>query len=942
MAWPAGGGAWAVGNGGMISHWNGSAWDESRVPLSGPTDTPPNFYGVAFADAAHGWAVGAGGAIYDYAGGRWRPDPASKSLTRQTLYTIAATRQGTAVAAGAEGTVLSLQGGSWQEARDAEQLAPPDTAGHPRIFFASAALPDGTMGLGGTGVLLMRNADGSFRAPRDTDSVDGTITALALSSTPSGVQAIAAVNPRSITKYLNGELAMTSGWVMAHDGGGWHDVELDHQLTMWTSTDTAAQHDAVFAIALEPGTSRGWAVGGYPALTVDDDNRSYQRESPSSVTYRVDLAGDPSPPSSMLQLPDPPSGGFTFAFLGDSACAAGVCGAAMGSGITADVTLQEARDEIAAVMPSLAMFGGNMRRSGLPEELDEFGRYIDSWPQSIPFYAAMGNQDLVTGYDTGQLYPGAPSQSLPGSAGFYASAFAGRPAPWGNGTPPASVVPRKVAVDTGVDATKAHSHYAFDFAPEGLPTQARFIVINTSENDLKATQAAHENPTLSSGSSQLDFVSQQVDAARAEHVPAIVVMNTPADDPRGPQTDSHVLSPDSALAFDTTLLQHQPAAVFASGLTANFASQVPASSIPTFISGGAGSPLIGDRSAFHGYYHAWLLVTVDPSKPGPLSRDAVRAMPVVDSVSLKLNLTTAQAALPAGEATRAFALGRLPDSGLGNVNGASPDPSQSRAQYMQVPDLFDGNYQCTPGTEYRSCYTTYAMRPYHRFWSEDEKVAAFVKPCPVASNPGQPCKDDKGQMIRDDQDGYLCTFTPGKVWLDTVLGIHRARMQLTVTPGTGGACNGTLPLATTQTLTTKTTLQTHQQQVVPEQPQVVPGPAPRPVHHVVYHPVNPNLVPAVMPPPVPVLAAAPPLPAAGTAAKKEEEREKAFQQSKENSGGAEGHGHHATAYAPALDPWDGRTLAVAGASALMMLILGAAWAGARRRPEAAFDRRRWQ
>jgi hypothetical protein len=944
LSWPTGGGAWAAGNAGVLAHWDGHGWSESRVPLASPTDTPPNFYGVAFSDAGHGWAVGAGGAIYDYAGGRWRPDPASKALTAHTLYTVAATPQGAAVAAGEGGTVLVLQGGAWREAQDAEQLAPPDKVGHPRPFYASAALADGTIGIGGRGVLLMRDAGGHFATPHAADSVDGTIVALGLSRTPSGIQAIAAVNPRSSTKYVNGELGMTSGWVMAHDAGGWHDVELDHQLTMWTSTDTAAQHDAVFAIALEPGSTRGWAVGGYPALTVDDDNGSYQRQDPSSVTYRVDLAGDPSPPSTLTQLPDPPSRGFTFAYLGDSACAGGVCGAAMGSGIAADVVLQNARDEIQAVAPSLAVFGGNMRRSGLPEELDEFNRYTKTWPQSIPFYAAMGEKDLVTGYDTGQLYPGAPSQSLPGTGAFYAQAFAGQPAPWGTAPAPSSVTPRDVLADTGADATKARSHYAFDFAPDGLPTQARFIVINTSANDLKATEASSENPTMASGSGQLDFLSQEVDAARAEHVPAIVVMNSPAGDPRGAQTDSHVLAADSGLAFDTTLLQHPAAAVFASGLGANFVDQVPATSIPTFISGGAGSPLIGDRSAFHGYYHAWLLVTVDPTNPNPISRESVKAMPIVDSVSLKVRsvLGSAQNGIPAGVGARAFALGRLPDSGLGNINGASPDPSQSRAQYMQVPDPNDGNYQCTLGTEYDTCYTAYAMRPYHRFWSEDEKVAAFVKPCPAASNPVEPCKDANGQMIRDDQAGYLCTFQPGKVWVDTVLGIHRAREQVTVTAGTGGACNGVLPAPPNIVKPVVLPVVQHPQQLVPEQPQVIPGPAPRVVtHHYVYHPVNPNLVPAVMPPPVPVLAAAPPLPAAGTAAKKEEEREKALEHSKE-SGGAEGHTHHAVAYAPALDTWDAKPVAVAGASALMMLILAAAWAGARRRPEAAFDRRRWQ
>jgi hypothetical protein len=108
-----------------------------------------------------------------------------------------------------------------------------------------------------------------------------------------------------------------------------------------------------------------------------------------------------------------------------------------------------------------------------------------------------------------------------------------------------------------------------------------------------------------------------------------------------------------------------------------------------------------------------------------------------------------------------------------------------------------------------------------------------------------------------------------------------------------------------------------------------------------FHPFSTNLVPAVLPPPVPVLAAAPPLPAAGTAAKKEEEREKALEHSKESGDG--GHSHQAVAYnsAPA-DGWDYKPIAAVGAASLLMLIFLSAWASARRRPQAAIDLRRWE
>jgi len=939
IAWPATNSAWAVGNGGWVMHWDGASWSASQVPLAGPLDQRPNLYGVAFSDAAHGWAVGEGGGIYAYSGGRWHVDQA-RDPANPTLYTVVTTARGAVVAAGAQGSVLVHQGGGWAPDSGAHALATqpgspaPDTTQPVSTFYASAALPDGTVGLGGSyGMLLVGQPGGLHRTEK---TVDGTITALALTGSGGSYRAVAAVSPRSSTKFVGGQLGTTQGWTMLEDGGGWHDIEFGHDLTMWTSTDTAAQRDAVYGIALEPGSLRGWAVGGYPALTADDDNRSYERGTSSSSAYRIDVGGDPTPPSSGTALPDQPTTGFTFAFLGESACAGGVCGAALGSGPMSDVVLLEAQQEIDQVSPSLTLFGGDMRRAGLPEELGEFKRFIGGW--TMPTYAAMGPQDLVTGLDTGQVFPGAPSQSLPGSNGFYTAAFAGQPAPWGNGPAPAGVTPKTVAADGTADTTRARTHYAFDYAPDGLPPQARFIVLNTSEGTL---EKSNENPPMSGTSTQLDWLGQQVDAAKAEHLPAIVVLNQPPTDPRGVRSDSSTLV-DGA-AFDATILQHQPAAVIASGIRANLAGTVPTTSVPLFISGGAGSPLVGDKLALHGDYHSWLLIGVDPAHPAPSGQASVtvQSMPVLEGVALNVapHAGSLLGGIPAGAPAGVRAFGRLPDAGLGNLNGGNPDPAQSNAQDMVVPDPEVSAIGCLPGQDNPYCTVPGAVQPYHRFWSEDPSIADFVQPCPGANNPIFACKDPSGALTEDDQDGFLCTFQPGKVWIDAVVGIHKAREQITVTPGSGSACNGFVP----------TPVKHNPIKVVPPvnivapapvpQPQPIPAPPVRAHHPVPFHPFNTNLVPAVLPPPVPVLAAAPPLPAAGTAAKKEEEREKAFEHSKESGGQ-----HQAVAYDGATRDagWDVRPVAAVGAAMLLMLIAMSAWASARRRPQAAVDFRRWE
>jgi hypothetical protein len=940
IAWPAGGTAWAVGNGGWVMHWDGASWSASQVPLTGPLDQRPNLYGVAFTDAGHGWAVGEGGGIYSYSGGRWHVEQAHDP-GKPNLYTVVATAQGAVVAAGAEGSVLVHQGGGWAPDSGAQHLAiqpgtpAPGTTQPVSSFYASAALPDGTIGIGGSFGLLLVGHPGSLQ--RTEKTVDGTITALALSGSGGSHSVVAAVSPRSQTKYVGGQLGTTEGWTMVEDGSGWHDIEFGHDLTMWTSTDTAAQRDAVYGIALDPGTLRGWAVGGYPALTADDDNRSYERGTSSSSTYRVDVGGNPSPPSSGTALPDQPSSGFSFAFLGESACAGGVCGAALGSGPMSDVVLFQAQQEIDQVSPSLTLFGGDMRRTGLPEELGEFKRVIGGW--TMPVYAAMGTQDLVTGLDTGQVLPGAPSQSLPGSNGFFTSTFADQHAPWGNGQAPAGVTPRTVAADGTVDPTRARTHYAFDYAPDGLPPQARFVVLNTSEGTL---EKSNENPPFTGTSTQLDWLGQEVDAARAERLPAVVVLNQPPSDPRGVRTDSSTLV--DGPAFDATILQHQPAAVIASGIRANLAGTVPTTNVPLYISGGAGSPLVGDKLALHGDYHGWLLITVDPAHPAPSGQASVtvQSMPVLEGVALSIapHAGSLLGGVPAGAAAVIRAFGRLPDAGLGNLNGTNPDPAQSNAQTLVVPDPSLGAVGCVPGQDNPYCTVPGAVQPYHRFWSEDPKIAEFVQPCPAADNPIFACKDPHGAMSVDDQDGFLCTFQPGKVWIDAVVGIHKAREQITVTPGSGSACNGFVPAGNKQENVKGTV--NHLTEPAPNpQPQSIPAPPPVRVHHPVpFHPFNTNLVPAVLPPPVPVLAAAPPLPAAGTAAKKEEEREKAFEHSKEKGEGT----HQAVAYSSSTsaDGFDTRPVATVGAAMLLMLIAMSAWAAARRRPQAAVDHRRWE
>lgn len=63
----AGSGTWAVGNGGTILNWNGSAW------TAGVSGVASNLNDVTCASSSSCWAVGSGGTVLHWSGGAWTP-----------------------------------------------------------------------------------------------------------------------------------------------------------------------------------------------------------------------------------------------------------------------------------------------------------------------------------------------------------------------------------------------------------------------------------------------------------------------------------------------------------------------------------------------------------------------------------------------------------------------------------------------------------------------------------------------------------------------------------------------------------------------------------------------------------------------------------------------------------------------------------------------------
>lgn len=91
--------AWAVGDNGIIVHWDGAEW------LAVPSGTTNALYGVFSVTPTLAYCVGEHGIILRWDGGTWKPQ---QSPTTQDLYSV--TVAGNPVACGAAGTVVRNDG----------------------------------------------------------------------------------------------------------------------------------------------------------------------------------------------------------------------------------------------------------------------------------------------------------------------------------------------------------------------------------------------------------------------------------------------------------------------------------------------------------------------------------------------------------------------------------------------------------------------------------------------------------------------------------------------------------------------------------------------------------------------------------------------------------------------------------------------------------------
>lgn len=934
IAWPDSR-PWVVGEKGLIGRYNpgSKTWSYDRANGQFPT-----LFGVAFKSPSEGVAVGAGGTIISYDGSAWRRD---STPTNQTLYAVAATPTGY-VAVGRQGTILEKRSGSWIVHGELTGILDGLPYRSPALY-ATTVLADGQIIVGGQrGTLLRAEPGGQFAIMYPP--LEGTVLALA----SGGSQVYASVSPDENKFNAGGAIQPLRGSVLTLRGGTWTDISLSRRIRVSYRHDSSSFDDPVFSIAIQSDGVRGWAVGG-SAAGIPDVNppEGHIRAAPydSSSVYRIDLQGDPEPRHSSANVV-PPSG-INFAVFGESWCgrppgstsASGLCSSSVGTGTQADLVALRIRDEINKIAypktpngPKFVLFTGNMRQTGVPEELAQFKSYLAGF--DIPVYAALGNMDLFAGL-AGDLIN--VNQGTTGTNDYWKETFFDMARPWGNGglvLTPTYIRPLALQLPNSVvHPNLARTHYAFDVIEEGRAA-LRVIVIDSSTKSYG--NSVDQEPQFESQDSWLSAVISN--AKIPPGIPTVVVMNQPTVYPLGQQVPNWVNQTDR-LNFENVAAP-LTTAVFAGGFRWNTTDSYPARRdvTPLYIMGGGGAALgyeapqspIGSGTGGplpapslipeDGFYHGWHLVTVDPD---PAARNLLGQAPH----SFKTFMALEYLGIHALDGESVSAGYPLKFQGFARqMSGGWSDPNQAKSSTFKIG--FPFLLGCAgPGLGEGYCRSPNVIHPPYRFWSENPKIAQFVIPNPGGGFRSPVISPITGGLIPDTNGtfGFLCTFNKGTVGINLESGMINRRMVITVGPGDGPCVkHAVLPDPDVPALRRPLSPEVLLEAEEPARPPIFrPSTLPEP------------LVVVLPPAPIPIAAPAPPASAAG--ARKEEEE---YQHESEGQEGEDGrasfavlsHSREARSFDPIL------TWLYMGAGTIMGLALALITAQAVKKPKPGYVR----
>src|SRR5262249_2151219 len=317
--------AFAVGQFGLILHWDGASWSED--PQSGAL-TQSQLDAVAFGPSGEGWAVGADGTILHYDGHTWSREkvPEADQATSVTSVAVAGP-EAFAVAGG--NLIRRSADGSWRDLdrEDPSQL-PSDPAPKPGSLRVVAGLPDGGVLAAGRSVLMVRESAGrAFEY--GAQPLQGIAVAPPPFPAPSGgPRAAAAVPPPPPGLPAGAGVPPGDGDLLRQSDTGWVDLSQAQYAGSQVPGDGALKGDPVLAVATGPTGEHAWAAGGYDG-TVDAadlgttealSTRSHEWQSAS--IWRYDGGARTPPPALSHTAPNMPAkaGTVSFGFFTSATC----------------------------------------------------------------------------------------------------------------------------------------------------------------------------------------------------------------------------------------------------------------------------------------------------------------------------------------------------------------------------------------------------------------------------------------------------------------------------------------------------------------------------------------------------------------------------------------------------------------------------------------------
>jgi photosystem II stability/assembly factor-like uncharacterized protein len=760
--------AFAVGEFGVILHWDGASWSEDPQSTS-LTDSQLN--AVAFAQSGEGWAVGADGTILHYDGSSWSKEQPPQADSGVDITSVAvAGSEAFAVAAG--NLITLLPDGDWTGV-DASVLPGGLAPGNLRVV---AGLPDGGIVAAGKSLVLVREAAGqSFIYA--AQPLEGIAVAVAPFRDAGGrLRAYVSIappaagrgNPPEVGGFPPGD-----GELLRQTEGGWQDLSHAQYAGNEITGDGALKSDPVLALATGPAGEHAWAAGGYDGT---EDAAGQGTEEPlssrpvgwqSASIWRYDTTGSAQPPDLQSTTPSLPAepGTVSFAFFTSPMCKE-ECASAPDA--QPDVNLSTAAKQIAAYAaqpggPAFAMLGGNavgpLEGAKIPAAKQEadFAHLPELLAPlaSVPTFAALGPFDPV---------PGATNTTLP-----WAEAFAGAPLPFGSGPDAPGITPVSSPEETP-STGEAHLYYAFDAAQNG--GTLRVLVLDNADPKGALEESTRQRPWL----------ERQLQNAEGENVPVVVVTAHPLRNlNRGDESEDEELA---ALLAHAGLREGHEATVVAVFTTdgarpGNSAGEVHELNEHHLIPEDAGpeEPQIPEyEGATLGYQQTknngvmWYFASIDTS-PGARSVQ-VAAVPVIESLSLKAvdGLSVARSRTLEFEA-----VGRRPAGTLATKVGEN---FQGYDDYAEIPAP-----NCGP-----TC-----VSPSYSFTSSEPAVGNFVEPTGEGSP--FPKLSASGHPIPSSTSGLFCAYNAGTTTVAVTAGLLSYSEQVTVQPGSYGTPCGTVPPA---------------------------------------------------------------------------------------------------------------------------------------------------